>query len=71
VIIRAILYVCISASGLDDPHTFTQPEVGLGHVAYSYSLPFFDLARESAAECEAAHGEVCETVCFMSRVKGE
>jgi hypothetical protein len=61
------LFVCISRSGTDDPHTFEWPEHGVGHVAASQSLSFFDLARECAAECEAAHGETCETFCFESR----
>jgi hypothetical protein len=66
-IMRSILYVCISTSGADDPHTFAWPEVGIGHVAASYSMPFFDLAREAGNECEMLHGDTCETVCWESR----
>lgn len=65
--IRAVLFVCISMTQ-QDPHTFTQPESGVGHVAYSYSLPFFDLAREAVNECETVHGpEQCEVFCWSSR----
>jgi hypothetical protein len=70
--IRAILYVCIAVSGSDDPHVYHQPEAGMGHVAYSYSMSFFDLAREAVNECEALHGdEQCDVLCYISRSRME
>jgi hypothetical protein len=66
-IISGILYVCVSLVAMDS-HTFHHPEQGIGHVAYSRSLPFMDLSRESMNECEVAHaGDVCSTYCFESR----
>lgn len=66
-ITTGILYVCVSFS-VGDIHRFTSPEYGVGHVAYSRSIGFVDLARESSTECEIAD-EVyqCETYCYQSR----
>lgn len=62
-----ILYICI-AKTVQEPCVYNEPEHGLGHVAYSYSLPFFDLAREAVNECETVHGpEQCEVFCWSSR----
>jgi hypothetical protein len=69
-IIEGILYVCVSLVAMDS-HKFHHPEVGIGHVAYSRSLGFADLAMESENECETAHvGMVCKTYCYESRSPG-
>ena len=59
------LFICISRSGLDDPHTFLTPEEGVGHVAIGTRV--IDAAERVTDACEALHGETCETFCFESR----
>jgi hypothetical protein len=67
IIISGVLYVCLAAAQ-QDPCEYHEPEHGFGHVAYSRSMPFFDLAREALAECEVVHGEdQCELSCWESR----
>lgn len=61
------LLVCISRAP-NDGCIFHEPETGVGHVAYSESLGFSDLARESINECESVHGDgACDVVCWVSR----
>ena len=62
-----MLYVCIAMTQ-QDPCEYHEPEHGFGHVAFSRSMPFIDLAREAVNECEAVHGEEqCSVTCFVSR----
>ncbi len=66
-IIAIAVTVCI-ARAHDDQCVYHDPETGVGHVAYSESLPLFDVRYEAVNECEAVHGEEqCESFCFMSR----
>lgn len=59
------IYICIARTQAD-PHTFMEPEEGVGHVAWGLGL--YDIAREAVNECEIAHGdEQCELSCFFSR----
>jgi hypothetical protein len=61
------IYICIART-TDDPHLFTEPEQGIGHVAYGQGL--YDIVREAVNECEVVHGyEQCELHCFYSRME--
>ena len=71
-IVSGVLYVCVSLAIVGESHNFNDPEDGIGHVAFSRSIPFVDLERESLAECEVAHGQdECTTYCYESRVCGD
>ena len=64
---HGLLYVCLAMSEAD-PCVYHEPEYGHGHVAYSKSLDFIDLANEALNECETVHGDgMCELHCWVSR----
>jgi hypothetical protein len=66
-IVSTMLFVCI-ASVPDDPCVYFHPEEGRGHVAYSRTMTFADLSRESLTECEIVHGDgACDVSCWVSR----